>query len=217
MKELFRKGQVILFQGDSITDCGRDREDIKSLSHGYPGMISEMYHQLFPENEVTFINKGISGNRVVDLVARYEKDFKEIKPDFISILIGINDTWRRYDGNDPTSTEKFEEGYRELLEKIKLDLPHCKIMIIEPFLLNSLPDRATWREDLDPKIQVVRKLAKEYADLYLPLDGIFAKAEVETYTCNQIAEDGVHPSDKGHLIIAQEYMKAIENWKESNI
>ncbi len=210
MKELFKKGQVILFQGDSITDCGRDREDIKSLSHGYPGVVSSMYQLLFPGNEVTFINKGISGNRVVDLLARYDTDIKEIKPDFISILIGINDTWRRYDRNDPTSTEEFEEGYRELLEKIKLDLPHCKIMIIEPFLLNSLPDREKWREDLDPKIQVVRKLAKEYADLYLPLDGIFAKAEVERYTCVEMAEDGVHPSAIGHAIIAEEYMKAIQ-------
>lgn len=209
MKELFKKGQTILFQGDSITDCGRNKEDINSLSNGYPGVISNMYNLLFPGNEVTFINKGISGNRVVDLLGRYDRDIKEIKPDFISILIGINDTWRRYDNNDPTSTEQYELGYTELLEKIKSDFPECKIMIIEPFVLNSLPDRASWREDLDPKIQVARKLAKKYADFYLPLDGIFAKAEVERYTCNQIAEDGVHPSAIGHAIIAEEYIKAI--------
>jgi acyl-CoA thioesterase-1 len=209
MKELFKKGQIVLFQGDSITDCGRDREDITSLSNGYPGAIANMYNLLFPGNDVTFINKGISGNRVVDLLGRYERDFKNIKPDFISILIGINDTWRRYDNNDPTSTEQYEQGYKELLQKIKSDFPNCYIMIIEPFLLNSLPDRASWREDLDPKIQVARKLAKEYADFYLPLDGIFAKVEVERYTCNQIAEDGVHPSAIGHAIIAEEYIKAI--------
>lgn len=209
MKELFKNGQTILFQGDSITDCGRNKEDINSLSNGYPGVISNMYNLLFPGNEVTFINKGISGNRVVDLLGRYDRDIKEIKPDFISILIGINDTWRRYDNNDPTSTEQYEQGYTELLENIKSDFPDCKIMIIEPFLLNSLPNRASWREDLDPKIQVARKLAKEYADFYLPLDGIFAKTEVERYTCKQIAEDGVHPSAIGHAIIAEEYIKAI--------
>ncbi|QHQ61866.1 GDSL family lipase [Anaerocolumna sedimenticola] len=209
MKEIYKKGQIVLFQGDSITDCGRNREDITSLSEGYPGVIANMYNLLFPDNGVTFINKGISGNRVKDLVERYDEDFKSIKPDFISILIGINDTWRRYDSNDPTSTEEYEKNYRFLLEKIKTDLPDCRIMIMEPFVLYSLPDREQWREDLNPKIQVARKLAKEYADYYLPLDGIFAKAEVEDYTCNQITEDGVHPSAIGHSIIAKEYLKAL--------
>lgn len=209
MKEFFNKGQVVLFQGDSVTDCGRDREDITSLSYGYPGIIAKTYNLYFPDNEVTFINKGISGNRVKDVLNRYEEDIKEIHPDFISILIGINDTWRKYDSNDPTTPEEFEATYRKLLNLIKTDLPDCKIMIIEPFVLNSLPDRALWREDLDPKIQVVRKLAKEYADYYVPLDGILAKVEVEQYSCEQLASDGVHPSHLGHGIIAQEYIKAL--------
>ena len=209
MKEAFKKGQTVLFQGDSITDCGRDREDITSLSEGYPGIVAQMYHLLFPENEVTFINRGISGNRAIDLLDRYDEDFKAIHPDFISILIGINDTWRRYDSNDPTSAEKFERNYRKLLEKIKSDMPHCKIMIIEPFLLYSQPGLERWREDLDPKIQVVRKLAKEYADYYLPLDGIFAKEEVTRYSCKEMTEDGVHPTPLGHAIIAEEYLKVL--------
>ncbi|MDF2587684.1 MAG: family lipase [Anaerocolumna sp.] len=209
MKEFFKKGQVVLFQGDSITDCGRDRNDIYSLSVGYPGVVAKMYDLLFPGNGVTFVNKGISGNRVKDLIERYDEDFKAVKPDFISILIGINDTWRRYDRFDPTSTEEFEKTYTDLLEKIKVDLPNCKIMILEPFVLNSLPDRESWREDLDPKIKVVRNLAKKYADYYIPLDGIFAKIEVEQYCCKQLAEDGVHPTPLGHGIIANEYLKAL--------
>ncbi|WP_313128756.1 SGNH/GDSL hydrolase family protein [Anaerocolumna sp.] len=209
MKEFFNKGQVVLFQGDSVTDCGRDREDITSLSYGYPGIIAKTYNLYFPNSEVTFINKGISGNRVKDVLNRYEEDIKEIHPDFISILIGINDTWRKYDSNDPTTPEEFEMTYRKLLNRIKTDLPSCKIMIIEPFVLNSLPDRESWRADLDPKIQVVRKLAKEYADYYVPLDGIFAKVEVEQYSCEQLAPDGVHPSPLGHGIIAQEYLKTL--------
>ena len=209
MKEFFNKGQVVLFQGDSVTDCGRDRADITSLSYGYPGIIAKTYNLYFPDNEVTFINKGISGNRVKDVLNRYEEDIKEIHPDFISILIGINDTWRKYDSNDPTTPEEFESTYRKLLNLIKTDLPDCKIMIIEPFVLNSLPDRALWREDLDPKIQVVRKLAKEYAEYYVPLDGIFAKVEVEQYSCGQLAADGVHPSQLGQGLIAQEYIKTL--------
>jgi lysophospholipase L1-like esterase len=209
MQNMFKDGQVVLFQGDSVTDCGRDREDINSLAEGYPGIVAKIYGLLFPTTKVTFVNKGISGNRVIDLLGRYDEDFKAIKPDFLSILIGINDTWRRYDNNDPTSAKQFENTYRELLTKVKKDMPDCKIILIEPFVLNSLPDRATWREDLDPKIHVVRKLAKEFADYYIPMDGIFAKAEVEQYTCEQIATDGVHPTALGHGMIAEEYLKAL--------
>lgn len=207
MKSTFQDGQVVLFQGDSITDCKRDRDDIHSLGEGYASLVAKLYQTLFPEKQVTFMNKGISGNRVKDLLARYDEDFKELKPDYLSILIGVNDTWRRYDNNDPTSAEEFESTYRILLTKIKKDLPACKLIMIEPFLLNSLPDRASWREDLDPKIHVVRKLAKEFADYYIPMDGIYAKYEVEQYSCTEITADGVHPSTIGHRIIAEEYLK----------
>lgn len=210
MSRYFKDGQVVLFQGDSITDCNRDRDSGDNpLGNGYPKKVTGLYNILYPNHKVTFLNKGISGNRVVDLLDRYDADFKEVNPDFISILIGINDTWRKYDSNDETTTEKFYEGYLLLLSKIKKDMPNCKIMIMEPFLLNSLPDRAKWREDLDPKIQVVRKLAVEFADYYLPLDGILAKAEAEEYTNVEMAEDGVHPTDIGHSIIAKEYLKAL--------
>ncbi|NLZ80387.1 MAG: SGNH/GDSL hydrolase family protein [Clostridiales bacterium] len=211
MGRFFKGGQVVLFQGDSITDCGRDRDAVDNpLGNGYPKKITELYDVLYPGHKVTFVNKGISGNRVISLLERYDADFKDINPDFISILIGINDTWRRYDNNDETTTEKFYKDYYLLLSKIKKDMPHCKIMIIEPFLLNSLPDRAKWREDLDPKIQAVRKLAVEFADYYLPLDGILAKAEVEEYTCKEMTEDGVHPTDLGHGLIAKEYLKVLK-------
>ncbi|MDF2537686.1 MAG: family lipase [Herbinix sp.] len=209
MNSILTNGQVVLFQGDSITDCGRNREDINSLGDGYAEIVSKMFQLLFPDRKVTFVNKGISGNRAIDLLGRYDEDFKEIQPDFLSILIGVNDTWRRYDSNDPTSAESFEKTYRELLTRIKKDMPNCKIMLLEPFLLNSVPERASWREDLDPKIHVVRQLAKEFADYYLPLDGIFAKAEVERFTCTEMSGDGVHPSTIGHTLIAEEYIKAL--------
>ncbi len=210
MKNMFCDGQVVLFQGDSITDCGRDRSDITSLGAGYPSVVAKLYAALFPDTKVTFVNKGISGNRVANLLERYEEDFKAVKPDVLSILIGINDTWRRYDNNDPTNAEEYEKNYRELISRVKRDLPECKLIIIEPFVLNSLPDRASWREDLDPKIQAVRKLAKEFADYYIPMDGIYAKAEVERYSCEQLAADGVHPTALGHSIIAEEYMKIFQ-------
>ncbi len=210
MKPFFKKGQVVLFQGDSVTDWGRDREDITSLAEGYAGKIAAIYNTLFPDNEVAFINKGVSGNRVPDLIERYGDDFLDIEPDFISILIGINDTWRRYDSNDPSTTEAFYDHYEYLLKMIKNNMPNTKIMLIEPFVLNSLPDRAAWREDLDPKIQAVRSLAREYADYYLPLDGIFASLCTSTYSPADLSEDGVHPSGLGHAVIAEAYLKLLE-------
>lgn len=209
MNHFFKKGQTVLFQGDSITDCGRNREDVNSLALGYPQKVAQIYQTLFQDYEVTFINKGISGNKTCDLLDRYEEDFKAIQPDFISILIGINDVWRKYDSNDPTSQEAFKANYRKLLLDIKKDMPDTKIMLIEPFVLHSLPDRILWHEDLDPKIQIIRELASEFADYYLPMDGIFAKLCSNTYQPQQLALDGVHPTDLGHSIIAYEYLKLL--------
>jgi lysophospholipase L1-like esterase len=210
MKPFFKKGQVVLFQGDSVTDCGRDREDIASLSDGYAGKVATIYNTLFPDNEVVFINKGVSGNRVPDLIVRYMEDFLDLEPDFISILIGINDVWRRYDANDPTTLDSFYDHYEYLLKMIRHNMPETKIMLIEPFVLPSLPDRVAWREDLDPKIQVVRDLARKYADYYIPMDGIYAALCANTYNPEDLAEDGVHPSRLGHAILAEAYLKTLE-------
>jgi acyl-CoA thioesterase-1 len=209
MQPFFQKGQTVLFQGDSITDCGRIREQPGDLGPGYPAKIAAIYNTLFPENEVRFVNRGVSGDRAKDMLKRYEADVRDIRPDFLSILIGINDTWRRYDSNDPTTAETYENNYRMFLEKVKADFPETKIMMIEPYLLHTMPDKICWHEDLDPKIQVARKLAKEYADYYLPLDGIFSSLCVSTYEPVDLSEDGVHPSDKGHSVIAYEYLKLL--------
>lgn len=209
MNRVFKDGEIVLFQGDSITDCGRDRENKEDLAAGYAGIVANIYKNLFPGAKVTFVNRGINGNRTKELLERYEEDIKQVAPGFISILIGINDVWRRFDKNDPTSVEQFEENYRTLLMLIKRDLPLTKIMLIEPFVLHTLEERKMWHTDLDPKIQVVRKLAAEYADYYFPLDGIMQKATIETYTMQELSEDGVHPTLMGHRVIAGEYLKTI--------
>ena len=210
MKPFFKKGQVVLFQGDSVTDCERNREDGTALSSGYAGKIASLYNTFFPDNEVVFVNRGVSGNRVPDLIVRYMEDFFDVEPDFISILIGINDTWRKYDSNDPSTVDAFYDHYEYLLKMIRHNMPDTKIMLMEPFVLNSLPDRAAWREDLDPKIQAVRELARKYADYYLALDGIFASLCTSAYSPADLAEDGVHPTGLGHAVIAEAYLKLLE-------
>ncbi|MFI3213160.1 MAG: GDSL-type esterase/lipase family protein [Eubacteriales bacterium] len=199
----------ILFQGDSVTDCDRNREDMQDMGTGYACKIAEMFRVLESGKDICCFNKGVSGNRTCDLLERHEEDVAKLQPDILVLLIGINDTWRRYDSDDATSTSQFEGNYTQLLEWIKKDLPDTKILIMEPFLLDTMPDKSCWREDLDPKIQVVRKLARKYADQFLPLDGILQQYVVAGYTEAQITEDGVHPTDIGHGIIAKECMNVL--------
>ena len=206
---MIQKDDVVLFIGDSVTDCGRSREDDTELGHGYAMMAASWFSAMYPEKNVTFLNRGISGNRVVNLQERWREDCVDLKPDVVSILIGINDCWRRYDQNNPTSAEKYEEGYRDLLNQIKENLPGTKIILCEPFVLPVPEDRKMWREDLDPKIQVVRKLAIEYGATYIPLDGVFAQAAAARQPAFW-ANDGVHPSKAGHALMAQQWLKAVK-------
>ena len=199
---------TILFQGDSITDCGRSRENNYDLGTGYANFISAWLNATYPERKITFINRGISGNRVVDLVDRWDEDCIALKPDLVSILIGINDCWRRYDRNDPTSVQDFEENYRKILSHTKEKL-NTKIILCEPFVLPVPDDRKQWREDLDPKIQVVRKLSLEFNTLYIPFDGIFASACARREPVFW-AEDGVHPTQAGHALMAKAWLDVVK-------
>ncbi|MFC4102727.1 SGNH/GDSL hydrolase family protein [Paenibacillus xanthanilyticus] len=198
---------VILFQGDSITDCGRNYRDANSLGGGYPYFIAAELGRRYPEWNLTFINRGISGNRVVDLERRWEEDCLALNPTVVSIYIGINDTWRRYDSNEPTSTAQYYEGYRRLITST-LDRMNAKLVLVEPFVLPVPEDRKGWREDLDPKIAAVRELAQEFKAAYVPLDGLFAQASMKTGPAYW-AGDGVHPSVAGHSLIAKAWLEAV--------
>lgn len=205
--DLIKANDLVLFQGDSITDAGRDRSNSNSLGIGYANMAAGWFSALYPEKNVRFLNRGISGNRVKDLEARWEEDCLQLQPDVVSILIGINDCWRRFSQNDPTSVEDYAAGYRRLLTSVKEETG-AKIILLEPFLVPASPELAAWREDLDPKIQAVRELAREFAAVYVPLDGIFAQACVKQQPTFW-AHDGVHPTNAGHGLMAQAWLKAI--------
>lgn len=197
----------ILFQGDSITDAGRNREDCHDLGPGYPKFAAELIKERFPDVDFEFVNLGISGNRVECLVQRWEEDCIKVQPDIVSILIGVNDTWHRAEKMNWMDNGYFEGCYRNILTRIK-EKTNAKIIMLEPFLL-SVPDKDYFRVDLDPKIQIVRKLAREYADVFIPTDGLFVAASVDekpTYW----AADGVHPTQEGAKFIAKYYADAIE-------
>ena len=203
------KNPLILFQGDSITDAGRNREEPWNLGTGYALMVAGWFKALFPEVNAAFLNRGISGDRVVDLKARWQEDCLDLKPDLISIMIGINDCWRRYDSNMPMPVEMFEANYREILKETKERLD-AEIVLCEPFVLPVLEGQENWYEDLGPKIQVVRKLAREFNALLIPYDGIFAKAATVQKPAYWLF-DGVHPTEAGHALIAREWLKHVFN------
>lgn len=201
------KEKVVLFQGDSITDAGRNRDDAESLGFGYALFAASWFQAQHPEKPVRFLNRGISGNRVIDLQSRWKKDCLDLKPNIVSILIGINDTWRRYDQNDPTTAEQFEAGYRDILTQTKqLD---TNLVLCEPFVLHVSEDRVRYREDLNPKIEVVHKLAIEFNAILIPFDKIFQ--EVSKLRPPEFwAVDGVHPTPAGHALMAQHWLKAVK-------
>ena len=197
----------ILFQGDSITDWGRNYADPHDLGNGYAKFTAALLKEQFPATDFEFIDLGISGNRAIDLKNRWQSDCIDWQPDLVSILIGINDTWRCFDSNDPTTAAQYEASYRAILEDLKAHT-HAKIVILEPFVLHNSPDKDTWREDFNPKIDVARRLAREYADIFVPLDGLFAAASLQ-HEPAYWAADGVHPTEAGAQLIAAAYVQAI--------
>ena len=198
----------ILFQGDSITDWGRDRNDIHNLGNGYPKYAAKFLAEKYTDIDFEFIDLGISGNQTKDLVARLDTDFIDIQPDIVSILIGINDTWHHAEQKDWIPNEIFEERYRTVLTAIK-EKTNAKIMMMEPFLIPT-EDKAFFREDLAPKIEIIRKLAREFADIYLPTDGLLASAFIGDDPLSYAA-DGVHPTAKGAEFIGMLYCEYISD------
>ncbi|MFD0868834.1 SGNH/GDSL hydrolase family protein [Paenibacillus residui] len=203
---LISQNEVVLFQGDSITDTSRNRDNPNDLGKGYAMMAAGLFNSMFPEMGITFLNRGISGNRVKDLQGRWQEDCLDLKPTLVSIYIGINNTWRKFDRNDPTSAEDFEAGLRDLLVQTR-DKLGAKLMLIEPFVLPVPEDRKSWRTDLDPKIHIVRELAREFKAVLVPLDGLFAQASTRANAAFW-APDGVHPSPAGHALIAGAWLQA---------
>jgi acyl-CoA thioesterase-1 len=204
---LIENNAIVLFQGDSITDAGRSRTNDSDLGFGYAAIAAAWFSAAFPEKHVRFLNRGISGNRARDLRARWQRDCLDLHPTWVSIMIGINDTWRRYDSHDPTLTQDYERDFDHICAQV-CDKLRARLIIMEPFLLPIPIDRVAWREDLDPKIAVARKLAREYQALYVPLDGLFASVATKEEMTFWLP-DGVHPTTAGHALIAQTWLKSV--------
>ena len=132
----------ILFQGDSITDAIRYRDDFYDMGRGYPNLVKASLGLEYP-NEYEFINRGISGNRIVDLYARIKSDFINLKPDYASIYIGVNDAWHEIADKNGVDTDKFEKIYTMLIDEVKAACPDIKFIIIAPYVLEGTSTRDT--------------------------------------------------------------------------
>ncbi len=197
----------ILFQGDSITDAGRDRENIHDMGDGYPRYASAMLNDAFPDIEFEFFNLGISGNRTEHLVERLESDFVALQPDIVSLLIGINDVWHHYSNGIETTDEQFEIRLRTVLDAVK-NRTDAKILLIQPFLFEEVnPGDPGMREELARKQAIFESIASEYADAYLPLDEVLHTRITEPQSF--YSADGVHPTPDGACFIGEAYLGAV--------
>ena len=199
----------ILFQGDSITDAGRDKRNFHDLGNGYPKYAVAYIKSNHPDADIEFINLGIGGNRTDQLFDRLYPDAISLQPDIISILIGINDVWHRYGGGRiMTTDDQLILNYRTILTELKAKT-NAKIMILSPYLLDC-DDKDAIREDLNRVLPRIRELAREFADVYVPLDEHFAKAIPLAPEKMYYSGDGVHPNANGAEFIGKLYAEAIE-------
>ncbi len=203
----------ILFQGDSITDCGRARENDSYLGNGYAHLIQAKLGFENPD-KYKFVNRGVSGNRVVDLYARLKSDILNVKPDVMSILIGVNDVWHEfYENPNGVDADKFFKIYSMLIEEIRAELPNLKIIILEPFTLKGSGNELHW-DTFSIEVKKRAKKAKEIAEKYdLPFITLQEKfdeaaklAPNSYWLC-----DGVHPTPMGHELIKNEWLKTFKN------
>lgn len=214
--------KVILFQGDSITDTGRNRESDNNKGFGYANMVSGEIGANEPY-KYTFYNRGVSGNRIVDLFARMKVDMINLRPDYMSILIGVNDVWHEYTRRNGVSAEKYELVYDLMIQELKEALPELKIMILEPFVL---PGSATQSDEEHPgrweffgtevplRASAARRIANKYDLPFVPLQEMFDKVNSDAPTAGYWLRDGVHPTVAGHTLIKRAWLEAFDcYWK----
>jgi lysophospholipase L1-like esterase len=210
----FSEGDVILFQGDSITDAGREKEQqlpnhARSFGSGYAYILAASLLKDLAGKELTFYNRGISGNKVYQLAERWQEDCLDLKPDILSILIGVNDYWHMRNGGYEGTPEIYENDYRELLNRTRSELPGVKFVICEPFVLSgtSAVDES-WLEPFKPYQESAAKLAREFDAKWIPFQAAFTEAAGIAQPVYW-TPDGVHPSMPGCQLMAETWLNAL--------
>lgn len=200
----------ILFQGDSITDCDRSRTIDRNVGTGYALLVKSELDYSSPQS-YEFFNRGISGNRIVDVYARIKRDIINLKPDVMSLLIGVNDVWHETDDECPNGVdaEKFYKIYSMLISEIKEALPNIKIMILEPFVLKAAATEEKWdvfSTEVPLRAKAAKRIAEEFGLPFIPLQKGFDELEKKAPASFWLL-DGVHPSAAGHQFIKEQWIK----------
>jgi acyl-CoA thioesterase I len=208
---MIQNSDLILFQGDSITDAGRARDIAlpnAGLGTGYAYLAAAHLLAARPADDLRFMNRGISGNRIVDLYARWREDALNLRPNVISILIGVNDTWHEFSRQAGVDVPKFERVYRQLLAETREALPKVKLVLCEPFVLPCGAVTPEWIPDVAARRAVTHKLATEFGATLVEFQKMFDRAQAQAAPAYW-AGDGVHPTYAGHQRMAEEWLSAV--------
>ncbi len=209
------KGQTILFQGDSITDAGRDKNDqgfntAGNLGEGYSLLAGASMLNKYADLSLKIFNRGISGNKVYQLAGRWDADCLELKPDVLSILIGVNDFWHKIDGHYDGTLEIYKNDYTALIERTLKALPNVKLIICEPFAVNgikSVTDK--WFPDFYGYQKASKEISDKFKATFIPYQRIFDEARKKA-PGDYWTGDGVHPTLAGAQLMAKAWLKAIK-------
>lgn len=210
-KVKLKMNDVILMQGDSITDAGRKKDslgpnDLEALGHGYAAMIAAALLGAHPELSLQCYNRGISGHKVPDLDARWQGDTIDLKPAVLSILIGVNDMWHTRAGKYDGTVAIYDKGLNALLKRTRDALPDTKLVICEPFVLRCGAIDDTWFPEFDERRAVAKAAAKTAGALFVPFHTMFQDALSASTPPEYWAKDGVHPTMAGHALMAKTWM-----------
>ncbi|MEP6853402.1 MAG: SGNH/GDSL hydrolase family protein [bacterium] len=195
---------TLVFIGDSITEAGRDRSNPDDVGHGWVRFVATALADAAVPPQV--VNRGIGGNRVSDLGPRWSADCIDLAPALVTVQIGVNDTWRRYDGGEVSEIVGFTDAYRELLERVRDDTD-AGLVLVEPFFLPMGSITEEWHEDLDPRVDAVGALAERFGARCVPLSAVLTAAGERAGSAIWTT-DGVHPTAAGHALIAAEWLAA---------
>ncbi|HET7791443.1 MAG TPA: SGNH/GDSL hydrolase family protein [Gemmatimonadales bacterium] len=202
-----KSGSVVLFQGDSITDAGRKRENANpnqadALGLGYPLLIAASILHAHAEQGIKIWNRGVSGNKVPDLAARWQGDTLDLQPDVLSILIGVNDFWHKLLNGYTGTVRDYESGFAALLDQTRAARPGIKLVVIEPFVLHTGSVTDQWFPEFDERRAAARRVAEGAGARFLPAQRMFDEL-IRRAPPSYWAADGVHPTVAGHGAIAR--------------
>lgn len=215
------QGSTVLFQGDSITDGGRTRNDTKpnsgsALGTGYPLLVAAALLRRQPDAGWRFFNRGVSGDRVPELEARWTTDTIALEPSILTVLVGVNDFWHTKMGRYAGTTADYEAGYAALLERTRRDLPSVRILVLEPFVLPVGFVDESWFPAFHERRAAAKRVAERVRATFIPLQARFDEAAKAGTAGNGKRErdaaywaaDGVHPTPAGHQLIADAVLEA---------